>query len=105
VNDLAVGKIVADLTADRDRYLALGFKQVFLSLIPNAVSVYDDKRASYNHLIERIETKVTFPVIPVYTLFKNDSRNLYSRSDAHWNPVGFGVWVRESNRVLNASIH
>ena len=104
MTDPEVGKIVTDLSADRDRYLSLGFKQVFLSLIPNAVSVYDDKRAPYNHLIERIEARVTFPVIPVYTLFKNDSRNLYSRSDAHWNPAGFGVWVRESNRVLNSNI-
>lgn len=104
-SDAAVNGLTQDLAADQQRYLSMGFKKVFLSLIPNAVSVYDSKRSTYNHLLERVETKTSLPVISVYNIFKADKRNLYSRSDAHWNPLGFEIWVNEANRVLKSSLN
>jgi hypothetical protein len=105
MTDSAVDRIVNDLAADQKRYIALGFKKVFLSLIPNAVSVYDQQRLPYNHLVERIENKTGIPAIPVYRIFKNDNRNLYSRSDAHWNPIGFEIWVNETNKAIKSGLH
>lgn len=104
-SDTAVNELTHDLAADQERYLSMGFKKVFLSLIPNAVSVYDSKRATYNHLLERVETKTSLPVISVYNIFKADKRNLYSRSDAHWNTLGFEIWVNETNKVLKVNLN
>jgi hypothetical protein len=65
-SDLIIDSIVHNLDLARDYYHAIGFKKVFLSVIPNAVSIYDDKRMSYNHLQERVEQKTHLPVVPLY---------------------------------------
>jgi hypothetical protein len=104
-SEAQVDTLLRYLTEDQKRYQSLGFKKVFLSLTPNAVSIYDSSRGPYNHLIERIENKTSIPVISVFNTFKNSKKNLYSRSDAHWNPDGFEIWVNETNKVLKANIN
>ncbi|MBD1394709.1 hypothetical protein [Mucilaginibacter glaciei] len=100
---LEIDSISAGLKIDQQRYLSLGFKKVYLSLIPNAASVYDEHRLNYNQLAPQIENKASVPLIPLYNIFKRDKRNLYSRSDAHWNDIGFSIWVTQVNNVLKAS--
>ncbi|MEO3404307.1 hypothetical protein AAFN85_10415 [Mucilaginibacter sp. CAU 1740] len=102
LSDTEVDSVNISLKADEKHYLSLGFKKVYLSLIPNAASIYDEHRLNYNHLGPRIENKTSVPLISVYNIFKQDKRNLYSRSDAHWNDVGFGIWVTQVNTVLKA---
>lgn len=85
-------------------YKSIGFKQVFLAIIPNPVSVYDEHRMPYNHLTERIEQTTSLPVISVYNRIKKDKRNLFYVSDAHWNPLGFDIWVMQANSVLKANV-
>ncbi|UOE48319.1 hypothetical protein MTO98_28320 [Mucilaginibacter sp. SMC90] len=92
--------ITRNLGIARDYYLDIGFKKVFLSVIPNPVSVYDDKRMRYNHLLERVEQKTDLPVLSLYKTFRSDKRNLFYRSDSHWNPLGFDIWINEANKVL-----
>ena len=104
-NEHALDSIVRNLDIARDYYRAIGFKKVFLSVIPNAVSVYDDKRMPYNHLLERVEQKTDLPIIPLYKAFKADKRNLFYRSDSHWNPQGLDTWVNEANKVLTANLN
>lgn len=101
----ALDSIVRNLDIARDYYRAIGFKKVFLSVIPNAVSVYDDKRMPYNHLLERVEQKTDLPVISLHKAFKADKRNLFYRSDSHWNPQGLDTWVNEANKVLTANLN
>jgi hypothetical protein len=100
-----VDSIVNNLDIARDYYLAIGFKKVFLSVIPNPVSVYDSKRMPYNHLLERVEQKTDLPVISLYKIFKTDQRNLFYRSDSHWNPQGLDIWVNEVNKVLTSNFN
>ena len=101
----ALDSIVRNLDIARDYYRAIGFKKVFLSVIPNAVSIYDDKRMPYNHLLERVEQKTDLPVIPLYKTFKAEKRNLFYRSDTHWNPQGLDTWVNEADKVLTSNLN
>lgn len=86
-------------------YTAIGFRKIFLSVIPNPVSIYDEKRALYNHLLERIERSSGLYPISLFDRFKREKQNLYYRSDAHWNPVGMDAWVTETNKVLQNNLH
>lgn len=104
-NKQAIDSIDRNLADARDYYQAIGFKKVFLSIIPNPVSVYDDKRMPYNHLLEKIEQTTDLPVIPLYKIFKTDKRNLYYRSDTHWNPLGLDIWVNETNKMLTSNLN
>jgi len=101
----ALDSIVNNLDIARKYYLAIGFKKVFLSVIPNAVSVYDNQRMPYNHLLEKVEQKTDLPVIPLYKIFKSDKRNLFYRSDSHWNPLGLDIWVSEANKALTSNLN
>jgi len=99
-SDQAVDSIVRNLDLARDYYRAIGFKKIFLSVVPNPASVYDNKRMPYNHLLERVEQKTDLPTVPLYKIFKTDQRNLFYRSDSHWNPAGLDLWVQETNKAL-----
>lgn len=104
-NEHAVDSIAGNLDIARNYYWAIGFKKVFLSVIPNPVSVYDDNRMPYNHLLERVEQKTDLPVVSLYKIFKTDQRNLFYRSDSHWNPPGLDIWINETNKVLTSNIN
>lgn len=95
-----IDTITTNLKEARNYYEAIGFKKVFLSIVPNPVSIYDENRMPYNHLLERIEQQTNLPVISIYKTFKSDQHNLYFLSDAHWNPLGFDIWVQQVNRTL-----
>ena len=90
--------------AARAYYQSIGFKKVFLSIIPNPVSIYDYKRMPYNHLLERVELNNDFKAISIFKIYKTQNCNLYYLSDAHWNPQGLDIWVKESNKVLKANL-
>ncbi|WP_461461478.1 hypothetical protein [Mucilaginibacter sp.] len=100
IQDSEVSKLLVNLNAAQNYYRSIGFKKVYLSVIPNAASVYDDRRMTYNHLLERVEKYNHFPVISIYREFKHSQANLYYRSDTHWNPLGLDIWVAETNRAL-----
>ena len=95
--------ITANLKEAKNYYEAIGFKKVFLSIVPNPVSVYDENRMPYNHLLERIEGQTDLPIISIYKAFKADRHNLYFLSDAHWNPLGFDTWVAQVNKTLKSN--
>ncbi|WPU98349.1 hypothetical protein SNE26_20195 [Mucilaginibacter sp. cycad4] len=99
-----IDSIVNNLDIAKRYYLSIGFKKVFLSVIPNPVSVYDDKRMPYNHLLERVEQNTDLTVVSLYHIFKADKRNLFYRSDSHWNPQGLDIWVNEVNKTLTSSV-
>ena len=103
-SDSSINLIVNNLKKAKSYYLSIGFKDVFLTIVPNAVSIYDDKRMPYNHLLQRIEASNGLQSISVFNIYKNSPENLFYRSDAHWNPKGFNIWVKQTNQFLNAHI-
>ena len=100
LSDGDIDSLDKNLAAAQNYYLSIGFKKVYLAIIPNAVSVYDNQRMRYNHLLERVEKTTTLPVISIYPVFKNQTENLYFLGDVHWNPLGFDIWVKEANKTL-----
>ena len=97
-----IDTIAANLKEAQSYYEAIGFKKVFLSIVPNPVSIYDENRMPYNHLLERVEQQTDLPLISIYKTFKTDKHNLYFLSDAHWNPLGFDTWVQQTNKTLKS---
>ena len=98
-----IDTVKLNIDVARSYYKSIGFKKVYLSIIPNAVSVYDSHRGPYNHILERVEKTTDLPLISIYSTFKTDHRNLYSLSDAHWNPTGFNTWIAKANSVLDTA--
>jgi hypothetical protein len=103
-SDQEVNQIISDLNAAKAYYQSIGFKKVFLTVIPNAVSIYDDKRMPYNHLLERVESHVNLKQISMYKIYKTSDENLYYKNDAHWNPKGLDIWVQETNKILQSNL-
>ncbi|WP_377142569.1 hypothetical protein [Mucilaginibacter lutimaris] len=101
----AIDSMVHNLDEAAKYYSAIGFKQVFLSIIPNSVSIYDSGRMPYNHLLQRVEQSTHIPIISLFEAYKADRRNLFYKSDAHWNPSGLDVWVNKTNSVLNSTLY
>ncbi|SDQ00393.1 hypothetical protein SAMN05428975_5377 [Mucilaginibacter sp. OK268] len=97
-----IDSITTNLKEAQNYYEGIGFKKVFLSIVPNPVSVYDENRMPYNHLLERVEQQTDLPLISIYKTFKTDKYNLYFLSDAHWNPLGFDTWVEQVNKTLKS---
>jgi len=97
LSDQELTQLNSNLTRAAIYYRSIGFKAVFLSIVPNPVSIYDDKRMPYNHLLQRIEKTTTLPRISVFESFKKSQQNLYYRSDTHWNPAGLHLWIKIVN--------
>jgi hypothetical protein len=97
-----IDTLVRNLDAARKYYRSIGFKKVILTVVPNPVSVYDDKRMPYNRLLERVEENNHFTVVDIYKPFKDTSVNLYYRSDTHWNPQGLDLWIKAMNQNMRS---
>jgi len=104
ISDNEVKTISNNLNAAQNYYRSIGFKQVILSVVPNPVSIYDDKRMNYNHLLQRVEKNNKFTVNSLFDRYKGDDKNLYYRSDGHWNPYGLDTWVKTTNATLDPLI-
>jgi hypothetical protein len=83
----------------------MGFKQVYVSFIPNPVSiVYPTyNNYTYNELISRIQSSrsLRIPFIDVYTDLKNSTVPVYSCNDTHWNWDGCNLWLDHFNDSLS----
>jgi len=86
-------------------YKNLGFTEVYLSLIPNPVSILypDYNNYKYNQLILRIQNSpsLKMPFIDIYSDFKKTQVPIYRVSDTHWNRNGFNLWMNKVNSVLS----
>ena len=85
-------------------YKSIGFKDVYLSVIPNPASVYDYKHKPYNHLLQRVEGQIHLKSISLYNTFRAAPQNMYYLSDSHWNALGFERWVRQANDFFETEV-
>jgi hypothetical protein len=85
-------------------YRKLGFDEVYLSIIPNPVTILEPghRNLRHNQLIQQIEgsEKLKMPVVDIYSDFKNSPLELYYRSDTHWNMTGAILWLNKFNQLL-----
>lgn len=100
--DRELNQYIDSLNAVHDRYRALGFDAVYLSIIPNKVTLLSPDLGSYNHLIERVQQhpRLRMPVVDVYSIYQKASEPIYAIGDSHWNCTGRAIWVKAVNKQL-----
>ncbi|MEY4538505.1 MAG: hypothetical protein RLZZ306_262 [Bacteroidota bacterium] len=94
--------LINNLNLTREKYLKSGFDEVYLSIIPNKVSVISPNLGTHNNLIQRIQTdnKLEISVIDVYSDFQKKPLNYYLKSDSHWTCEGRDLWLNKINKIL-----
>ncbi len=102
IDDATINEIVDHLNATATYYKSIGFDQVYLSLIPNKVSILEPKRHQYNRNLEKIvrHPKLQIPTIDVFSAFSLEPEKIYYKSDTHWNCYGQGLWLQKVNESL-----
>ena len=97
-----IDKFVINLNEAREKYLKFGFDEVYLSIIPNKVSILSPNLGTYNHLIERIQSdpRLQIPLISTYSIFKKYPQKYYLKSDTHWTCEGREIWLDKVNKIL-----
>ncbi len=97
-----VDKIVNGLNAVYGHYRSLGFSEVYLTIVPNPVSMLQQNSGRYNYLVPRIQNdpRLKLKVIDLYSMYKNDPGKVYRQSDSHYTNEGFKIWVDAFNKQL-----
>jgi hypothetical protein len=96
-------RIVANLNRVYKHYRRVGFKQVYLAVMPNPVTVLEPELSNYNKLIPRLQQHpaLQVPVIDAYTnLQRHKALPIYRVSDSHWDKDGFLLGVAQIDSVL-----
>lgn len=101
-SDIEKNVLVRNINAARKKYLATGFDEVYLSIIPNKVSILAQDLGNYNHLIERIQldSNLKTPIIDTYSEFRQNPTKYYLKSDSHWTCEGRDLWLKKVNKIL-----
>jgi hypothetical protein len=96
-------KMITNLRVIYEHYKAEGFDEVYLSLIPNPVTILQPLH--YNGLIPDLQKAAglnDMPVIDIYTPFTHDTEpgRLFRIGDTHWSNQGIQVWLDVVNAEL-----
>jgi hypothetical protein len=104
IGDAEFNKMVSNLNEVYNYYKKLGFEEVYLSVIPNTVSLLDPGWLGYNELIPRLQADkhVRVPVIDAYTMLKTAGKPVFLTHDSHWNNDALQLWLNEVNKVLQS---
>ena len=107
VNQADIDLLIKNINQTREQYLQEGFDEVYLSIIPNKVSILSPDLGKYNHLVERIQQdpRVKTPIIDTYSVFKMSPQKYYLKSDTHWNCEGRDVWLEKTNNAILIPSH
>ena len=102
VNQKEIDLFIRNVNLTREKYLKMGFDEVYLSIIPNKVSILSTDLGKYNHLTKRIQAdiKLETPIIDVYSNYIKSPKIFYLKSDTHWNCEGRAVWLEKVNERL-----
>lgn len=98
-----IEQIVQHINAIYDHYKADGFDEIYISIIPNPVTILQPDH--YNLLIPKLLKPGLLngmKMIDLYNPFINtpDPGTLYRVGDTHWNNNGLQVWLRIVNAEL-----
>lgn len=103
IKDQEINELIRNINLVHERFIKMGYTQVYLSIIPNAASIYNYEGKKYNHLIERIQQhpNLKMPVIDAYKTLSKADVNIFHYSDSHWNVIGQQLWIDELNNALS----
>lgn len=101
LSDQRLDTLVTNLNTIRQHYLAMGFNEVYVCLIPNKVTIQNPTYGVYNHQIERIEAnpRLQAPVISMIDTLRQHP-NWYHLGDGHWDNHGKRFWLRRVNTLV-----
>jgi len=95
--------LIDHLNTIYEHYKQEGFDEVYLSIIPNPVSILQPN--DYNGLIPALQKdpSLKMPTIDCYSVFAGypEPGSLYRVGDTHWNNKGLQVWIGLVNQLLN----
>ena len=96
-------KMIENIQFIYDHYKTEGFDEVYLSLIPNPVTILQPLH--YNELIPELQKAARLkdvPVIDVYSIFSKDTDpgRLFRIGDTHWSNQGIQLWLDTVNAEL-----
>lgn len=102
VSQEEIDRFVLNINETRKAYLKAGFDEVYLSVIPNKVSILSPDLGNYNRLIQRIQAdkRVETPIIDTYSDFVKSPNKIYLKSDTHWSCTGRDIWLEKVNKIL-----
>jgi len=102
INQTEIDSLVTHLNETQEKYLKAGFDEVYLSIIPDKVSILSPNLGTYNHLVERIESdpRLQIPLIDTYSIFSKYRQKCYLKSDTHWSCAGRNIWLNKVNEIL-----
>ncbi len=100
LQDDEINKLVHNLNTAYDHYKSTGFKEVYLSIIPNSATILQP--AGYNNLIPLLQSNpgLKIKIIDIYTVFKKTYESVYLPGDTHWNNKGRQLWLKTVNEKL-----
>ncbi|RYF77172.1 MAG: hypothetical protein EOO39_04580 [Cytophagaceae bacterium] len=108
IADKRLDTLVSNVNAFRRHYLQMGFKEVYLCLVPNKATILDPTYGTYNHQIERLENnpRLEAPIISTIDTLRQHP-DWYHLGDGHWNRQGKKFWLRQVNQkaALWSSTH
>ncbi|MEZ0539622.1 hypothetical protein [Fibrella arboris] len=100
ITNQRIDSLVNNFNTLRRHYLGMGFKEVYVCLVPNKVTILDPTYATYNHQIERVEAnpRLEAPLISTIDTLRQHP-DWYHLGDGHWNRQGKKFWLRRVNEV------
>jgi hypothetical protein len=100
INETEIKVLVDDLNVIYDHYRSIGFREVYLSVIPNSATILQPD--GYNNLIPQVQNAVglRMRIIDAYSLFRQSTDVLYMPGDTHWNNKGRQKWLDLVNEIL-----
>lgn len=104
ITDEEKNNIIASLNRIYDNAKQYGFDRVYLTLVPNPVSILDPhfNGLHYNNLLNRVQNdpNLKMPFINLWPRFMQLQRKVYQKSDSHWNRYGANIWLQKFNAEL-----
>jgi hypothetical protein len=96
-------KMFVNLNATYDYYKADGFDEVYLSVIPNPVTILQPQ--NYNGLVPALQNPDSLKgmgIIDIYNPYLKDPNpgRLFRIGDTHWSNNGMQVWLNTVNAEL-----
>ena len=96
-------KMITNIHSIYDHYKAEGFDEIYLSIIPNPVTILQPLH--YNDLIPEVQKEARLkdiPIIDIYSQFSQDAEpgRLFRIGDTHWSNQGIQLWLHAVNTEL-----
>lgn len=102
VEEAEIKNLVDNLNKVSAELSALGFDEVYFSIIPNPASIYKTSTLPYNQIIKRLQQhpETKFKFIDVLEPYKQEKNSVYLCNDSHWNALGKMMWLIKVNDLL-----